>query len=133
MKYLRKINESKQFNEQFNNHIAWLLDDGFRVDINEDVSSKNIRIWKPFDNSKKGTYDYSSSANFLWSEVSDEIDRAFRTISEEFTFNINYIYTIEGSFTSNGYDRKFHTEEEFLNGLRLQSIKSFYISLNLLY
>jgi hypothetical protein len=73
-----------------------------------------------------------NSKNFLWSEISDELDRAFKMISDDFDFDINYIYTIESSFTSSGYDRKFHSDDEFFEGLKLQSIKSFFISLKLL-
>lgn len=130
---MKSINESQQFQDDLKSHLVWITDDGFRVDFdNEEESSLTIRIWKPFDISKQERYGYSNSKNFLWSEISDELNRAFRTISQDFDFDINYIYTIESSFTSSGFDRKFHTEEEFMNGLKLQIIKSFFISLKLM-
>ncbi len=132
MKHLKRINESQQFQDDLKSYLAWLTDVGFRIDFQNEEQSYHIRIWKPVDISKQDRYGYSNSRNFLWSEISDELNRAFGTISQDFEFDINYIYTIESSFTSSGYDRKFHTEEEFTNGLELQSIKSFFISLKLL-
>lgn len=132
MKHLKRINESQQFQDDLKSYLAWLTDVGFRIDFQNEEQSYHIRIWKPVDISKQDRYGYSNSKNFLWSEISDELDRAFKMISDDFDFDINYIYTIESSFTSSGYDRKFHTEEEFTNGLELQSIKSFFISLKLL-
>jgi hypothetical protein len=131
MKHLKRINESQEFEEDLKSYLAWLTDAGFRIDFQNEEQSYHIRIWKPVDISKQDRYGYSNSRNFLWSEISDELNRAFITISQDFEFDIDYIYTIESSFTSSGYDRKFHTEEEFMNGLRLQSIKSFFISLKL--
>ena len=129
---MKIINESQQFQDDLKSYLAWLSDAGFRIDFQNEEQSYHIRIWKPVDVSKQERYGYSNSRNFLWSEISDELNRAFITISQDFDYDINYIYTIESDFTSSGYDRKFHTEEEFMNGLRLQSIKSFFISLKLL-
>jgi hypothetical protein len=131
MKHLKRINESQEFEEDLKSYLAWLTDAGFRIDFQNEEQSYHIRIWKPVDISRQDRYGYSNSRNFLWSEISDELNRAFITISQDFEFDINYIYTIESSFTSSGYDRKFHTDEEFMNGLQLQSIKSFFISLKL--
>ena len=129
---MKIINESQQFQDDLKSYLAWLSDAGFRIDFQNEEQSYHIRIWKPVDVSKQERYGYSNSRNFLWSEISDELNRAFGTISQDFEFDINYIYTIESSFTSSGYDRKFHTEEEFMNGLKLQGIKSFFISLKLI-
>ncbi len=130
---MRRINESKQqLKDDLKSYLAWIIDAGFKVDFGEEEESLTIRVWKPVDERTQERYGYSNSKNFLWSEISDEIDRAFKMISDEFDFDINYIYTIESSFTSSGYDRKFHSDDEFLEGLKLQSIKSFFISLKLL-
>lgn len=130
---MRRINESKQqLKDDLKSYLAWIIDAGFKVDFGEEEESLTIRVWKPVDERTQERYGYINSKNFLWSEISDEIDRAFKMISDEFDFDINYIYTIEGSFTSSGYDRKFHSDDEFLEGLKLQSIKSFFISLKLL-
>lgn len=129
---MKTINESQQFQDDLKSYLAWLSDAGFRIDFQNEEKSYHIRIWKPINEYSQEKYGYSNSRNFLWSDISEEIERAFRTISQDFDFDINYIYTIESSFTSSGFDRKFHTEEEFMNGLKLQSIKSFFISLKLL-
>ena len=129
---MKSINESQQFQDDLKSYLAWITDAGFRIDFQNEEQSCQIRIWKPINESSKEKYGYSNSRNFLWSEISDELNRAFITISQDFNYDINYIYTIESSFTSSGYDRKFHTEDQFFNGLKLQSIKSFFISLKLL-
>lgn len=132
---MKTINESQQFKDDLKSYLAWLIDAGFRVDFAEEEQSLTVRIWKPNEEKNSNLserYGYSNSRNFLWSEISDELNRAFITISQDFDYDINYIYTIESSFTSSGWDRKFHTEEDFMNGLKLQSIKTFFISLKLL-
>ena len=134
MKHLM-INESQQFQDDLKSYLAWLTDDGFKVDFAEEEQSLTIRVWKPKEekNSRLGEkYGYSNSRNFLWSDISEEIERAFIIISRDFDYDINYIYTIESSFTSTGFDRKFHTEVDFMNGLKLQGIKTFFVSLKLL-
>lgn len=130
---MRRINESKQqLKDDLKSHLAWITDVGFKVDFKEEEESLTMRIWKSVDERTQERYGYNNSKNFLWSEISDELDRAFKMISDDFDFDINYIYTIESSFTSSGYYRKFHSDDEFLEGLKLQSIKSFFISLKLL-
>lgn len=133
MKHIRKIYESSvdDFKSDLRMYLSHLTDEGFIIEytIGANESNLMIRIWKPISLSHN-TYNYHNSQNFDWYVIEDEIHRAFSLMSQSYSFDIEFIYTISDSIIGDGYKRTFHTEDKFFNGeMEIWKTKSFMLSL----
>lgn len=133
MKHIRKINESAEdLKSELSLYLSDISDEGFQIDFAKGSNENNIlvRIWKPI--TKGRNYGYENSLNFDWKEVDSEIRRAFIMLREKINYEIQFIYTISDSITSDGYKRNFWDEEEFIEGnIQIWKTKSFMLSLEL--
>jgi len=116
LKY-RLVKES--FEEETNDLLRSVMDMGMVVEINED----SVRIYKQIGN-ESFTFE---STEFEWDEIRADVQAYISQMTEEFGFDINWIYTIVQSRQKGPNIRQQHTKEEILNDKELGMIKCIYI------
>ncbi len=117
LKY-RLVKES--FEEETNDLLRSIMDMGMAVEINEN----SVRIYDQLGNE---SYSFESP-EFEWDQIRADIQAYISQMTEEFGFEINWIYTIgNNTGPSHGFKRIQHTEEEILNDKELGMIKCIYI------
>jgi len=117
LKY-RLVKES--FEEETNDLLRSIMDMGMAVEINEN----SVRIYDQLGNE---SYSFESP-EFEWDQIRADIQAYISQMTEEFGFEISWIYTIgNNTGPSHGFTRIQHTEEEILNDKELGMIKCIYI------
>jgi hypothetical protein len=117
LKY-RLVKES--FEEETNDLLRSVMDMGMAVEINEN----SVRIYDQLGNE---SYSFESP-EFEWDEIRADVQAYISQMTEEFGFEINWIYIIgNNTGPSHGFARIQHTEEEILNDKELGMIKCIYI------
>jgi hypothetical protein len=117
LKY-RLVKES--FEEETNDLLRSVMDMGMAVEINEN----SVRIYDQLGNE---SYSFESP-EFEWDQIRADLQAYISQMTEEFGFEINWIYTIgNNTGPSHGFARIQHTKEEILNDKELGMIKCIYI------
>jgi hypothetical protein len=120
LKY-RLVKES--FEEETNDLLRSVMDMGMALKIETGSNIDCVRIYKQLGD-ESFTFD---SPVFEWDDIRADVQAYIGYMTEEFGFEISWIYTITQPHYKGPNIRQQHTEEEILNDKELGIIKCIYI------
>ncbi len=119
LKY-RLVKES--FEEETNDLLRSIMDMGMAVEINYGQRGNSVRIYEQIGNE----YFKFDSPEFEWDKIRADVQAYISQMTEEFGFEIDYIYSV-GLNRGDRIYRTVYTEEEILNDKELGMITCIYI------
>jgi hypothetical protein len=124
MKYLNKFNEGfgqnldeQELREFCEMYLAYLIDEGFEVDISKIRENLITDYWKVkfFKLESKGDLTYSRMEfdKFKWNSIKDQFIPFFKILNDKYIIKKNYAYTVALQML-NG-NRTWATNDNILN------------------